>query len=61
MSDGEDQSRHTGEIKRLDEKAARDLRVISLEQNILEANEIVAAQNREVFETSVYDETGLAD
>ena len=41
--------RRTGEIKGLDEEAARSLRVVRLEQNILEANEVVAAQNRETI------------
>ena len=42
-------TRRAGEIKGLDEEAASSLRVISLEQNVLEANELVASKNREVF------------
>lgn len=41
--------RRPGEIRGLDEEAARSLRVVVLEQNILEANETIAAQNRETF------------
>ncbi len=49
MTGAEKPMRRPGEIKGLDEEAARGLRVISLEQNILEANEITAEQNRAVF------------
>lgn len=41
--------RRPGEISGLDEEAARDLRVITLEQNVLEENEQVAVQNRALF------------
>ncbi len=41
--------RRPWEIGGLDEEAAHDLRVITLEQNVLEDNARVAAQNRAVF------------
>lgn len=49
MTGTEKRARRAGEIKGLDEEAARSLRVITLEQNVLEENEIVAAQNRALF------------
>lgn len=42
-------SRRSGEIKGLDEAAASELRVITLEQNVLEANDLSAGRNREIF------------
>ncbi|MCJ7625674.1 MAG: hydrogenase nickel incorporation protein HypB [Anaerolineaceae bacterium] len=54
MSKAQDETqagkRRPGEIRGLDEEAARSLRVVALEQNILEANETIAAQNRETFQ-----------
>lgn len=44
--------RRPGEISGLDEDAARDLRVITLEQNVLEENDLVAAENRALFKRS---------
>jgi hydrogenase nickel incorporation protein HypB len=41
--------RRPGEIKGLQEEASSNLRVITLEQNVLEANEVIAARNRQVF------------
>lgn len=49
MSEEMKPSRRPGEISGLDEEAARGLRVITLEQNVLEENELVAAQNRALF------------
>lgn len=41
-----------GAISGLDEEAARSRRVITLEQNVLEENDLVAAQNRALFKSS---------
>lgn len=41
--------RRPGEISGLDEEEARDLRIITLEQNVLEENDLIAAQNRALF------------
>ena len=49
MSEEMKPRRRPGEISGLDEEAARDLRVITLEQNVLEENEQVAVQNRALF------------
>lgn len=49
MSEEMKTRRRPGEISGLDEEAARDLRVITLEQNVLEENEQVAVQNRALF------------
>jgi hydrogenase nickel incorporation protein HypB len=48
-------ARRPGEIKGMQEDAASDLRVITLERNVLEANDVIAARNRQVFkEYGVY-------
>lgn len=49
MTDTQKTNRRPGEIKGLNEESARNLRVISLEQDVLEANEIVAEENRSLF------------
>ncbi len=50
MTEPEKSVRRPGEIKGLDEDAARELRVITLEQNVLEANDLTAAKNRAIFQ-----------
>ena len=50
MSDKMKPLRRPGEISGLDEEAARGLRVITLEQSVLEENELAAARNRALFE-----------
>lgn len=49
MSDETKRRRRPGEIGGVEELAARDLRIITLEQSVLEENDHVAAQNRAFF------------
>ncbi len=49
MSEEAKQRRRPGQISGLDEETPRDLRVITLEQNVLEENDQIAAQNRLFF------------
>lgn len=49
MSEKIEPRRLPGEISSLDEEAARDLRVITLERSVLEDNDRIAAQNRALF------------
>lgn len=50
MSEETKRCRRPGEIGGLEEEAPRDLRVITLEQNVLEENDLIAAQNRVLFD-----------
>ena len=55
MNDKMKSERRPGEISGLDEEAARGLRVITLEQSVLEENDLAAAQNRVLFkEKGIY-------
>lgn len=51
MSAEKDRRRLPGVIGGLDEEAARSRRVITLEQSVLEENDLVAARNRALFES----------